>query len=37
LNGDQVILNKKVHMGVAVSLGPKGDQGLIVPVIIYMY
>lgn len=33
LQGDQVVMNKKVHMGIAVSLGPKGDQGLIVPVI----
>ncbi len=29
----QIVMNKGVHMGVAVSLGPKGDQGLIVPVI----
>lgn len=29
----KVVMNKVVHMGVAVSLGPKGDQGLIVPVI----
>lgn len=29
----KVVMNKNVHMGVAVSLGQKGDQGLIVPVI----
>lgn len=29
----KLVMNKVVHMGVAVSLGPKGDQGLIVPVI----
>jgi len=29
----KLVMNKNVHMGVAVSLGPKGDQGLIVPVI----
>lgn len=29
----KVVMNKNVHLGVAVSLGPKGDQGLIVPVI----
>ncbi|MBS1706039.1 MAG: 2-oxo acid dehydrogenase subunit E2 [Armatimonadetes bacterium] len=33
LQGDQIVMNKNVHMGIAVSLGPKGDQGLIVPVI----
>lgn len=30
---NQILLNKGVHMGVAVSLGAKGDEGLIVPVI----
>jgi pyruvate/2-oxoglutarate dehydrogenase complex dihydrolipoamide acyltransferase (E2) component len=33
LQGDKIVKNKNVHMGVAVSLGPKGDGGLIVPVI----
>lgn len=33
LQGDQIVMNRSVHMGVAVSLGEKGDQGLIVPVI----
>ena len=34
LQGDnQLVLNKKVHIGVAVALGAKGDEGLIVPVI----
>lgn len=28
-----VLMNKGVHMGVAVALGSKGDEGLIVPVI----
>lgn len=28
-----VVQNNRVHMGVAVSLGAKGDEGLIVPVI----
>ncbi len=30
---NQVAMNKNVHMGVAVSLGKNGDEGLIVPVI----
>ena len=30
---NQIVMNKGVHMGVAVSLGKKGDEGLIVPVI----
>jgi len=30
---NQIAMNKNVHMGVAVSLGPNGDEGLIVPVI----
>ncbi len=30
---DQVVINHGVHMGVAVALGAKGDEGLIVPVI----
>ena len=30
---NQIAMNKGVHMGVAVSLGAKGDEGLIVPVI----
>jgi pyruvate/2-oxoglutarate dehydrogenase complex dihydrolipoamide acyltransferase (E2) component len=30
---NQIVLNKGVHMGVAVSLGEKGEGGLIVPVI----
>jgi len=30
---DTVLMNRKVHMGVAVALGAKGDEGLIVPVI----
>ncbi len=33
LQGDQVLVNRAVHMGVAVALGKKGDEGLIVPVI----
>ncbi|HRF60708.1 MAG TPA: dihydrolipoamide acetyltransferase family protein [Fimbriimonadaceae bacterium] len=33
LQGDQIVMSRAVHMGVAVSLGEKGDQGLIVPVI----
>lgn len=33
LQGDQIVMNKGVHMGVAVALGAKGDEGLIVPVI----
>ena len=33
LQGDQIIMNKGVHMGVAVALGAKGEGGLIVPVI----
>lgn len=28
-----IVMSKSVHMGVAVSLGAKGDEGLIVPVI----
>lgn len=28
-----ILMNRAVHMGVAVSLGKKGDEGLIVPVI----
>lgn len=30
---NQIVMNKGVHMGVAVSLGEKGEGGLIVPVI----
>ena len=30
---NKIVVNKAVHMGVAVSLGPKGEDGLIVPVI----
>ncbi len=30
---NQIAMNKNVHMGVAVSLGKTGDEGLIVPVI----
>jgi len=30
---NKIILNKGVHVGVAVALGAKGDEGLIVPVI----
>lgn len=30
---NNVLVNKAVHMGIAVSLGSKGDEGLIVPVI----
>lgn len=33
LQGDQVVMNRSVHMGIAVALGSKGDEGLIVPVI----
>ncbi len=33
LQGEQVVTNRAVHMGVAVALGSKGDEGLIVPVI----
>lgn len=30
---NQVVMNRGVHMGIAVALGAKGDEGLIVPVI----
>jgi len=30
---NNIVMNSGVHMGVAVSLGAKGDEGLIVPVI----
>lgn len=30
---NQILMTKGVHMGVAVALGAKGDEGLIVPVI----
>jgi pyruvate dehydrogenase E2 component (dihydrolipoamide acetyltransferase) len=30
---NQIVMNKGVHIGVAVALGSKGDEGLIVPVI----
>jgi pyruvate/2-oxoglutarate dehydrogenase complex dihydrolipoamide acyltransferase (E2) component len=30
---DKIVMNKGVHIGVAVALGKKGDEGLIVPVI----
>jgi len=33
LQEGQIHLNRAVHMGVAVALGAKGDEGLIVPVI----
>jgi len=33
IDGYQITVNKNVHMGVAVSLGEKGEGGLIVPVI----
>lgn len=33
LQGDQIIHNNGVHIGVSVALGSKGDEGLIVPVI----
>ncbi|MFN7016440.1 MAG: dihydrolipoamide acetyltransferase family protein [Fimbriimonadales bacterium] len=33
LQGDQIIVRHYVHMGVAVALGAKGEEGLIVPVI----
>lgn len=33
LQDDKIIKNRGVHMGVAVALGAKGDEGLIVPVI----
>lgn len=33
VNDNQIVSNSGVHMGVAVSLGAKGDEGLIVPVI----
>lgn len=33
LQDGQIIMNKAVHMGIAVALGSKGDEGLIVPVI----
>jgi pyruvate/2-oxoglutarate dehydrogenase complex dihydrolipoamide acyltransferase (E2) component len=33
LQGDQVVTHRAVHMGIAVSLGSKGDEGLIVPVL----
>lgn len=30
---NQILMNKGVHVGIAVALGAKGDEGLIVPVI----
>lgn len=30
---NQIVMNKGVHIGIAVALGKKGDEGLIVPVI----
>lgn len=33
IEGNQVTVNRKVHLGVAVSLGEKGEGGLIVPVV----
>ena len=30
---NQIVMNHGVHMGIAVALGSKGDEGLIVPVI----
>lgn len=30
---NQIVMNRGVHMGIAVALGAKGDEGLIVPVI----
>lgn len=30
---NQIVMNRGVHMGIAVALGKKGDEGLIVPVI----
>lgn len=33
LNGDQITSSSGVHIGVAVALGEKGEEGLIVPVI----
>lgn len=33
LQENQIHMNRAVHMGVAVALGSKGDEGLIVPVI----
>jgi 2-oxoglutarate dehydrogenase complex dihydrolipoamide succinyltransferase (E2) component len=30
---DKIVVNRAVHMGIAVALGMKGDEGLIVPVI----
>lgn len=30
---NQIVMNRVVHLGIAVSLGSKGDEGLIVPVI----
>ena len=33
LQEDKIVMNRGVHMGVAVALGSKGDEGLIVPVI----
>lgn len=32
-DGNQIVMNAGVHIGVAVALGPKGEDGLIVPVI----
>ena len=32
-SGNTILMNRAVHMGIAVALGPKGDEGLIVPVI----
>lgn len=31
--GDQILISRAVHLGIAVALGKKGDEGLIVPVI----
>lgn len=33
LQDDQIVMNRRVHMGIAVALGAKGDEGLIVPVL----
>jgi pyruvate/2-oxoglutarate dehydrogenase complex dihydrolipoamide acyltransferase (E2) component len=33
LQDGNIVMNRKIHLGVAVSLGSKGDEGLIVPII----
>lgn len=33
LQDGKIVMNRQIHLGVAVALGSKGDEGLIVPVI----